>query len=457
MLVCAVLYACGAPSAARARSVGPPPISGTCAGGKCSGFVDGVPFSIERPPNWTGTLLLWSHGYRDPVTGTHVEHGGRAVDAPNPAVADALIARGFALGGADAPGGWVVDDEVRAAERLHSWFAAHVATPKRTLVWGESLGGLVAEVVAERHPDWVSGSGPECATLGGSIRKFNLDLDAAYAVQRLLLPSMRLRGYQSAVDARTDLAAARLALSADDAKTRARVALIAALVGAPARTAHHDGRTPSSRLAAWREGVLDDLDSATVRRVYLDSRLKGDPSGNEDVDYSARLDAVTAEAIDAIEPGTVVSSLSLLSTGPRLRPDPGAVAEVERMGEPSGNLHHPTITLHTVADPQVPVQNERVFADEVARHRAGANLLQLYTVPPDIYGDSVRAPYGAGHCLFTDEERIAHVALLDAWVRTGAAPDRKGVAAAVRGPGGFTTDYSPERWPASGNEVVPRT
>ncbi|GAC1317387.1 MAG: DUF6351 family protein [Acidimicrobiales bacterium] len=429
------------------RAAAPPSIQGSCISTGCSGEVQEVPFAVERPRQWNGTLLIWSPGYRDPVTGTHVEQPGRSTDAPSPPVAAQLLAKGYALAGADAPGGWGVGEEVRAAELLHAWFNTHVAPPKRTLVWGESLGGLVTEVVAERHPDWADGAAPECATLGGSIRKFNLDLDAAYAVQRLLLPTVALRGFTGPAQAHADLTAARAALSRPDPRTQAQLAFIAALFGAPERSGRQDGRTPASRLAAWKEGVLAYLDSATIRRALLDARIGGDPSGNRGVDYANRIDAVQAAAIDAIFPGTVENALAALATGPRTAPDPPAVAAIQRMGEPTGAIHHPTVTLHTVADPQVPVQNERVFAEEVAAHHASANLLQLYTEPPAAYGDAGRAPYGAGHCVFTDAERIAQIDLLDAWVRSGQVPDRKAIAASVSGGAGFATDFTPAPWP----------
>ena len=41
-------------------------------------------------------------------------------------------------------------------------------------------------------------------------------------------------------------------------------------------------------------------------------------------------------------------------------------------------------------------------------------LLQLFTVPPPEYSQETGAPYGAGHCNFTPESRIAVIELPEA-------------------------------------------
>ena len=48
--------------------------------------------------------------------------------------------------------GWAVADGVTAGEALHNKFVELVGKPKRTYVWGDSLGGLITEILAERNP-----------------------------------------------------------------------------------------------------------------------------------------------------------------------------------------------------------------------------------------------------------------------------------------------------------------
>ncbi|MET8764157.1 hypothetical protein [Lentzea sp. NPDC004782] len=53
---------------------------------------DGATWIADVPANWNGTLLLYSHGYNPTLPNP-------PVDSPDPATADALLARGYALAG----------------------------------------------------------------------------------------------------------------------------------------------------------------------------------------------------------------------------------------------------------------------------------------------------------------------------------------------------------------------
>jgi hypothetical protein len=120
------------------------------------------------------------------------------------------------------------------------------------------------------------------------------------------------------------------------------------------------------------------------------------------------------------------------------------------MGNPTGNLQDPTVTLHTSADPLVLVQNEGVFKDRVyaAKGRVG-DLMQIYTTPPASYPENTGAPYGAGHCNFTTSQRVGLIDLLDGWVRDGRVPGAAAVTAAFPGDDSVTTAYIPTPWPAT--------
>jgi hypothetical protein len=74
--------------------------------------------------------------------------------------------------------------------------------------------------------------------------------------------------------------------------------------------------------------------------------------------------------------------------------------------------------------------------------------VQLYTVPPATYSSTEGAPYGAGHCNFTPESRLAVIDLLDAWVRDGVYPGANAVADAMGTDSGYNALYRPGPWPA---------
>ena len=121
-------------------------------------------------------------------------------------------------------------------------------------------------------------------------------------------------------------------------------------------------------------------------------------------------------------------------------------------GNPSGAIQQPTFTIHTAADPLVIVQNETFFRDRfLAAQQAGkvkADLVQTYTVAPATFPESTGAPFGAGHCNFTRETRIAVVDILNEWVRGGITPAPAGLVTALPpDTTGFSALFQPGPWP----------
>ena len=95
------------------------------------------------------------------------------------------------------------------------------------------------------------------------------------------------------------------------------------------------------------------------------------------------------------------------------------------------------------------VQNETVFDQRASANpdRTG-DLVQLYSVPPATYDPEEGAPYGAGHCNFSADERIGVVTLLDQWARGGLYPATAAVEAAMGEDNGIEPNYQPAAWPA---------
>jgi len=453
-----LLTACGSEPATRSRedairsTATAVPFTG-CGKVACTGTLAGVKYEIEMPRTWNGTLLLFSHGYRpaQPAPPDFAPVQTDAQDAPTAAVATALLAKGYALAGsAYASNGWAVADGVTAGEQLHDFFVQKVGKPDRTYVWGESLGGLVTELLAERHPDWIAGAAPLCGVLGGSNLNFDLAMDVAYGVKTLLAPGLKTDDYASYDEAKASFDQAQKAVLAATNSTAGlgKLVLLAALVDAPTQTATFDGSTLQSRGGALVEGILTGLAFGTTLRQEIEGRVGGNPSGNEDADYAARVSTSERALIESVAPGSTAANLALLANGSRVAPDAAARAEFATLGTPTGAITAPTLTLHTEADPLVLVQNESVFAGKVAASKAKtADLVQLYTKAPARY--ATRAPYGAGHCNFTTDELTGSVAALDGWVRGGVYPTGPAVTAAFRSDPGLDLSYRPGPWPAA--------
>jgi hypothetical protein len=94
----------------------------------------------------------------------------------------------------------------------------------------------------------------------------------------------------------------------------------------------------------------------------------------------------------------VATLVSQLDSVPRVSADQSARDAFTKLGDPTGALVAPTITMHTVDDPLVLVQNEGVFAGRVQSHKKSGDLVQIYIAPPATYSESTGAAYGAGHC-----------------------------------------------------------
>lgn len=459
------------------RKTGTLALEKKCSPALCSGTRNGAKISIELPTTaWNGTLLIWSHAYRNavpvPTNPLNPSGGTQAVDrsaqaAPSPTVAADLRKNGYALAGsAFATNGWDVTDGMRADRDLYTYFSNTFGTPNRVYLWGNSTGGLISQTLAEQNPEWVSAVAPMCAPLSGTNSTFDLALDVAYAVKVLIDPRLQLTGFATAQAAvrQWEQVTQALVNAASRGKTKdiANLFAIAAIGGLPTKTDMFDGANITAQVEAIVQGIVLTLATSTYERYDLEQRVGGNPSQNTGVDYTKRI----GRTYDYIIGNQKQRISDALAAGTRISADPPARAAADRLGDPTGRLRRPTITLHTEFDPQVIVQNERVFAERAQQQSGAGVLVQLFTSPPAKYS---QAPYGAGNCNFTDTEYEAIVNLLDKWVRLGVYPGPLGVANALSysidvtattgnnpttikngtATTGYDANYAPASWPGS--------
>ena len=460
-----VLAACGSTRTSRDRDPNNNVSFNGCGSVACTGSINGAPYEIVLPTKWNGTLLLYSHGYRNaaPTPPDFTPVNTKAEPAPGWSsgkkdVGNALLAQGFALAGsAYKSNGWAVEDGVKADEDLYAFFNQSVGSPNRVYVWGDSLGGLITQTVAEKDPSWVSGVAPFCGALAGLIPNLDLALDVEYGVKTLIYPELQLTGYATYEDAVKNWEGAAKAVIAAAADTAgggtAKVLYLGALVDGPGKTKTYDGSTIQSTVKATVESILTAVGYGTFGRYDIEQRYGGNVSSNDGVDYSARISVADTALIDAVTAGAVASANAAMAGGTRVTADAASVEKARATGcDPKGVVVAPTITMHTAADPLVIVQNESFFrnryAVQAAAGRSTADLVQYYTVPPAIYSEATGAPFGAGHCNFTADTRVAVIGLLDQWVKQGVTPSG-GSAAAVMPAAttGFTPIYAPGPWP----------
>ena len=402
-----------------AGMTGPPHVADATATGTTilRGSVSGAAYKVELPPSWNGTLILFSHGYILP-------------GAPSPALAlDPLVAawllrHGYALAGSAYSGtGWAVAEALRDQIALLDWFTRRFGAPRRTIAWGESLGGLISAGLVQAFPTRFAGALPACGLVGGGVGIWNQGLDTAFALKTLLAPRGALRLVRIGdPGANLRLAQRVLAQAQRTPQGRARLALAASLLDVPGwfdplgpQPAPADSADRAANQVAWlRTQVLPFTFAA---RGELERRAGGNPSWNTGVDYRAQLahagDPAAVGALYRQAGLSLGADLRTLAAAPRIAADPAAVSYLARNITPTGWLRVPVLTLHTTADGTTPVENERAYADRVAAAGDGRLLRQLF----------VRR---AGHCAFTAAEEITAFQTLlrrvesGRWGQTGA-------------------------------------
>src|SRR4051794_8183745 len=476
-LVAAAAAACAAPAVPAARQTNTDVSFHDCSKVQCADKIDGAAYQILLPKQWNGTLLLYSHGYRQaqPAPPNFTAPSTKAEPAPgysdgDKTVSDALLKEGYALAGsAYASNGWAVADGVKADEDLYAFFVKNVAKPYRVYAWGDSLGGLVTEMLAEKHHDWVSGAAPLCGVLGGPEANLNLALDVSYSLKALFNPSLKLTGYTSWNEAVQNwVATAKIVqdqlTGPDAANAAARLMFVGALVDAPTQTSSFDGGTLQRQVEATAESVLTALGYSTFGRYDIEQRFGGDPSGNVDADYAQRINEGERTLVDTLGgKGETAKLLAQLAAGTRVSPDAAAAVKFAASGTPTGDLQIPTITMHTTADPLVLVQNENLFFQRVtANAKRTQDLVQLYIAPPKLNPAEEKgkdpdptwtpenpAPFGAGHCNFAAESRIGIIKLLDEWVRNDVYPGRIARVDEIGSAdeSGYAAAFQPSAWP----------
>jgi len=178
------------------------------------------------PEKFNGTVLVYSHGYRvstpipaalavplglntgaykpisypafAPSFGSSVAYqaSNEPDIAPTPVVAANLLAQGYALAGSGgARQGWAANEGVEAGEKLISYInSGAIAGKKKVMVWGNSLGALVSETIAEDNPGKVAGVLASCGT-AGPMEAFETAMTVLQTWKTLIAPNLKVANY----------------------------------------------------------------------------------------------------------------------------------------------------------------------------------------------------------------------------------------------------------------------
>lgn len=451
-----------------------------CAlGATCEGTVSGSlgesTYKIVMPAKFNGTVLLYSHGYRiatpvpaalaKPLGMTGAPYvqvsqpafatafgsdiafvGGGAADvAPSDVVAQNLLSQGYALAGAGyAKQGWASAEGVEAGTLLLNHVrGGGVAGVKKVLAWGTSLGGLIAQTLAEKNPGKIAGSLPTCAPLAGPEQAFGSAMTVLYTWKQLVAPTLRVANYRSYTEALSDLATVLQTLNGVAAGTVstsavgypvAQANLLAGLMaGLPTKSAVYDGASvnpafatmgtaaalaggyqPASAGASSAAAMLQNVGAAAAlgvlgrfeleQRARAIAKIPADQSANfndnVNVSYTALLsEEQRGEFGDTLNASTVMPNLlnAMLAkmdstrgdSAARFPANPAAVAAVRALPAPTGVYKSPTLLISTTYDPIVPAGNTQWFYGVLSKNAKAAAkkskkvapVSHFYTVP----------------------------------------------------------------------------
>ncbi|MEV0737888.1 alpha/beta hydrolase [Streptomyces sp. NPDC050549] len=406
-------------------------------------LTDGATWIADTPEHWNGTLLLFSHGF-GPTT---------AADTPSPAVAQALLAAGYALAGSSYdPNGsmWALDSAERDQFAALTAFRRQVGTPTRVISVGQSMGGLVNAEIARDGAGRVDGALGLCGLVAGGVDLDNYQLDAEYTLATFFDPADADALVNLGSQADGGALADRLTKAVESAQQtpagRARIALAAAYLNltdwAPGQQppARGDFAGQEEQQYAWlAQGLLGFIVPA---RWSVEQSAGGNTSWNKGVDYAGLLrGSAHRKQVEALyrDAGLDLrTDLNRLTRGADITADPAAVARLKRTSTAGQGLAVPLLDIHTIADQLVPVEQESAFAGRV--HAAGDSAL-------------LRQAHVArqSHCNFTTAEVVAGLRAVEHRLDTGHWDDAASTAQLQRSAdesgldGAAFTDYRPSR------------
>ncbi|MEU1554475.1 alpha/beta hydrolase [Streptomyces scabiei] len=372
---------------------------------------DGAAWIADVPEDWNGTLIVFSHGF-----GVTVPQ-----NAPSEAVRLRLLDEGYALTGSSYDVSetlWALESAERDQVATVAAVTDRIGEPARTLSVGQSMGGLVNARLARSGGGGIDGALGLCGLVAGANDLHTYQLDAEYAIARLLLPDTPVKLVDFASEAEGATTGRQLTDAVVAAQRtpegRARVALAAAYLNLPAwapgqrRPAAGDWEEQQAQQYAWlAQGVLNRVEPA---RYHLEKALGGNNSGNKGVDYArvlaASQHAPLVRALYRKAGLDLRADLRNLTSHAAVTADPSAVAAGEHTSSAGQGLAVPLLDVHTVADDLVPVEQESRFAARVRASGDAALLRQVYVERQ-------------GHCAFTTAETVAALHALESRLDSG--------------------------------------
>lgn len=459
----------------------------------------GAKYEIAMPKKFNGTLIVYAHGIRKntnlppiPVVAPkgYVVDGSADI-APSISVAASLLKQGFALAGSGVQTqGWNLAEQVLATTIVIDQAITTFPAIDRVAAWGNSLGGLSVQILAETNPGLVDAVAPMCLS-ESALSEITLAGDFLWGVKTFFDPTIKLSNYSSGTTGYTEmvgdivkvltvfgslaaaikanpLAPAWPATSTAPATlkgipVRSAVLLLGLIAGVSTQSSTYDsssgpkgpletsfGLVISPALAVLENGAEAAI-LAVVANYDMELRAGGVVFDNSKTNYAVRLgddgDVYAAGLSGKTATAGMLGYLSALNpAAPRVTANASAVAAMKAQGEISGKITVPTITLSATADHITPPGATQYFINQynnaVTNGESNKGLLvNIWNKPADEYTkfDAAGSPItpakptnGTQHCNFTERQVMMVAKMLTDSAKSGKAPTAKTVAAAIK-------------------------
>ena len=390
---------------------------------------DGAPYAMQVPANFNGTVALYSHGYRYNVDipaaipligGYKITNTPEPVPGGNAEVAKYFFSQGIAIVGSGfARQGWNPDSAIKTNVELIDTFKKQFPKTTKVVAWGSSLGGVITQGLAEKHPELVSAVAPMCMA-DNIAPQLTMAGDFLWGVKVLFDPTIKGGNYSAGAagvaESYADLgkvftvmgklqaalatgawpdtsSATGKALAAAGVPSRSALLLLGLMAGLPTQSAHFDSISgPDGALKLTFPlalspalAILENGTNAAALAVLATQDVENQVGGaifdNTKTDYAARIDGERVIYNAALSGNTVIDALlgalSPANPGaPRATANAAAVAKMKALHTNTGKINVPTVLMVGIADPITPAGASQrlvdLYAEQYAAEKAAA-------------------------------------------------------------------------------------
>ena len=359
-------------------------------------------YALFAPESWNGRLILYSHGYRDPGTPVDLRDQDNFYT-----LRDQLIEDGYAIGYSSySENGFAVKDGMQRTGQLRGIFAEHFGEPTRTLLMGNSLGGLIALGLAERFPQQYDGALVMCGIAGGSAAEINyianirvlFDFFYPAALPGNLLSMPEGTRPQEDIEAPATAAMTATLATGNPQSMQGAFAIAALMEGLGTPIPYIQTLGTPTTIQTLVGSIVYALSFHARGFEDLIDRTHGhSPFDNSQTVYTGALPPELLAAVNA-SPGE--GGVQRFSTTRR------AGIYLRNYYAPTGKLEIPLVTLNNPFDPISPRFHMEDYREE-ATEAGRADLLSERTSAN---------PFAYGHCAMTVDDTMNAFAALEAQV-----------------------------------------